>query len=195
MNLYFVRHGETECNKSKLYYGNLDVSISEIGFMQAKKSSKMLENISFNRAYVSEMKRARQTAEIILDKKECSIIEDSRINERNFGAFEGKSYNEIKETYPKEWKVWCEDWKNTVPPNGESYIQFYGKIKDFMDSVLQLKDDNILIVTHSGVIKSVYCYILDNNLDFFWKFNSKNGDITLIKYEYGNIYIDSICHV
>lgn len=195
MNLYFVRHGETEYNKSKLYYGKIDVSITQAGIIQAKKASQILKNISFNRVYVSEMKRTEQTAKIILDNKKCTMIKDSRINERNFGEFEGKSYDKIKDRFPEKWKLWCEDWKNTVPPEGESYIQFYSKVKDFMDNILKLKDDNILIVTHSGVIRSIYCYILDGNLDIFWKFASKNGDITLIKYEYENLYIDSISHV
>jgi alpha-ribazole phosphatase len=195
MNLYFVRHGETECNKSKFYYGKMDISITQEGIVQAKKVSQILKNVNFNRVYVSEMKRTEQTAKAILDNRKCSMTKDSRINERNFGVFEGKSYDEIKKKFPEKWELWCEDWKNTVPQEGESYIQFYSKVKDFMDDILKLKDDNILIVTHSGVIRSIYCYILDNNLDFFWKFGSKNGDITLVKYEYENLYIDSISHV
>ncbi len=195
MNLYFVRHGETELNKSKFYYGKMDVSITQRGIVQAKEVSQILKNINFNKVYVSEMKRTEQTAKFILDNRTCSMIKDSRINERNFGAFEGKSYDKIKEIFPEKWRLWCEDWKNTVPPEGESYVQFYSKVKDFMDDILKLKDDNVLIVTHSGVIRSIYCYILDNNLDFFWKFSSKNADITLIKYEYENLYIDSISHV
>ncbi|NMM63208.1 alpha-ribazole phosphatase [Clostridium sp. P21] len=195
MNLYFVRHGETEYNKSNFYYGKSDVSINEMGFVQAKKACEMLKNVNFNRAYISEMKRTKQTAKIILGEKKCDIIKDCRLNERNFGEFEGKDYDKIKKLYPENWKAFCEDWKDAVPPGGESFTQFYLKVKDFMDNILKINEDNILIVTHSGIIKSVYCYILDNNLDFFWKFSSKNGDITLIKYEYGNMYIDSISHV
>ncbi len=38
----------------------------------------------------------------------------------------------------------------------------------------------------------IYSYILQNNMDFYWNFASRNGDITLIKYEYGNLFIDYI---
>lgn len=195
MNLYLIRHGETEYNKNKYYYGRDDVAINEIGIIQCEKISKILEKIDFKTVYISEMKRTQQTAQIILKNRKYKIIKDSRINERNFGVFEGKNYNKIKELYPQEWKNWCEDWKNAAPPEGESYVQFYSKIKDFMDDILKIKDDNVLIVSHGGVIRCIYCYIMNNNLDLFWKFNSKNGDISIVKYEYGNLYIDSITHI
>lgn len=195
MNLYFARHGETVHNKNKCYYGSIDVDITENGILQAEKGSELLRNIDFNKVYVSEMKRTVQTANILLKDKQCSLIQDKRINEINFGVFEGKGYNELEKLYSKEWKLWCSDWKGFTPPQGESYIEFYARIKSFMDDILKLDEDNVLIVTHSGVIRSVYCYLLDGNLDFFWKFASQNGDVTLIKYEYENLYIDSIVHI
>ena len=167
MNLYFARHGETVHNKNKCYYGSSDVDITEKGSLQAEKGAELLRSIDFNKVYVSEMKRTLQTANILLKDKQYDLIQDKRINEINFGVFEGKGYNELEELYPKEWKLWCSDWKSFTPPQGESYIEFYTRIKSFMDDILKLDEDNVLIVTHSGVIRSVYCYLLDGNLDFF----------------------------
>jgi alpha-ribazole phosphatase len=195
LNLYFVRHGETEHNKKQCYYGSIDVDITENGVLQAQKGSKKLKSVNFSRVYTSRLKRAEQTANILMEGRQFQLIKDKRINEISFGAFEGKSHDEIKEFYPNEWKVWCDDWKGFTPPEGESYIQFYDRIKSFMDDILTLDEDNVLIVTHGGVIRSIYCYLLGGNLDFFWNFGSKNGDITIIKYEYQNLYIDSITHI
>lgn len=195
MNLYFVRHGETEHNKNKCYYGRTNISITETGIIQSKKVLEILKDINFNKVYLSDMKRAEETADIITNNRGYNTIKDSRINERDFGVFEGKNYDEIRELYPDEWKLWCEDWKNTSPPKGESCVEVYSRVKDFMDDILKSNEENILIVTHSGVIRSVYCYVLGSNIDFFWKFGSKNGDITVLKYEYKNLYIDSIIHV
>ena len=64
-----------------------------------------------------------------------------------------------------------------------------------MEHIKKLECDNILVCTHSGVIRAMYCYIMNEDIDLFWKFGSKNGDISLIKYEYGNLYIDSITHI
>ncbi|MBC2579807.1 alpha-ribazole phosphatase [Clostridium sp. DJ247] len=195
MNLYFVRHGETEYNKNKCYYGSLDVELTENGIIQAEKARQLIKDVNFSSVYISEKKRTENTAKILLRDKKYNFIKDKRINETNFGVFEGKSYEQIKTLYPSQCKQWCDDWKKLSPPGGESYIQLYKRVKEFMNDILKLNQENVLIVTHGGVIRSIYCYILGDNLDFFWKFGSETGDITIIKYEYDNLYIDSITHV
>ncbi|MBP2033642.1 alpha-ribazole phosphatase [Clostridium algifaecis] len=195
MNLYFVRHGETEANNKKLYYGKIDEDLTHKGISQAKKASIMLKKIEFDSIFLSTKKRSLQTASIIVNGNAKRFIVDNRIDEMDMGKFEGKNYKDIEKLYPEEWKNWCNDWKNASPPDGESYTQFYLRVKEFMDYLLTLKNENILVVTHAGVIKSIYCYVLNNNVDLFWKFASQNGDISIIKYEYNNLYIDSIIHL
>ncbi|AND85803.1 alpha-ribazole phosphatase [Clostridium tyrobutyricum] len=192
MNLYFVRHGETKANSKKLYYGRMDINLTQKGKCQAERLSGLLGSIDFDMIYTSEKKRALKTARIIVKDVEKRIIVDKRINEMDMGDFEGKSYQDIEKCYPREWKMWCSDWKNVIPPGGESYTQFYLRVKSFMDYLKTLNCENVLIVTHSGVIRSIYCYVLGGNIDFFWKFSSHNGEVSLIKYEYNNLYIDNI---
>ncbi|MCS4472600.1 alpha-ribazole phosphatase [Clostridium botulinum] len=198
MNVYLVRHGETEHNKRKNFYGKLDVGLNEKGEKQSYKVGELLKDVKFNKIYISDRKRTRETAERILERnrfyeKEKNIIyKDERINEIDFGIFEGKSYEEIGSLYPKEQEKWEKDWKNFAPPKGESAVVFYNRVENFMKHIQKEEDGNYLIVTHGGVIRMIYSYILQNNMDFYWNFASRNGDITLIKYEYGNLFIDYI---
>lgn len=194
MDIYFVRHGETCENANKNYYGDLDISLNELGKEQMRKVKEKLKNVTFNKVYTSERVRTIESANIILSDK-YQLINDKRINEMSFGVFEGKSYTQLKELYPQEVIKWQEDWINYTPQNGENYKMFYQRVKAFMKDIEKLEADNILVVAHSGVIRAMYSYIMDENLNAFWKFGSKNGDITLIKYEYKNYYIDSIIHV
>lgn len=196
MNIYIVRHGQTEENINNFYYGKLDVPLNQNGELQLKISSEKLKDVEFGKIFVSSRKRTQESCKIIcknsiLNQGKKYIIDD-RINEMDFGVFEGKSFQDIEKLYPREYESWGKDWKNFSIPEGESYQDFFIRIKSFLDYILTLKEDNILIVTHGGVIKTLYCCILDNNLDFFWKFSSKNGDISLVKYEYGNIFIEKI---
>ncbi|MFV3010897.1 alpha-ribazole phosphatase [Clostridium botulinum] len=198
MNIYLVRHGETEHNKRKNFYGKLDVGLNEKGEEQSYKVGEFLKDVKFNKIYISDRKRTRETAERILEKnkfygKEKNIIyKDERINEIDFGIFEGKSYEEIGSLYPKEQEKWEKDWKNFAPPKGESAMVFYNRVENFMKHIQQEEDGNYLIVSHGGVIRMIYSYMLQNNIDFYWNFASRNGDITLIKYEYENLFIDYI---
>ena len=195
MNIYLLRHGQTEENRKGSYYGNLDISLNAIGIAQGNKAKDFFNNIKLDKVYISDKKRTLEMAKLVLGLKEIEIIQDSRINETNFGDFEGKTYEEIKKLYPKECLCWQDNWKEFVPPKGESYIKLCKRVKSFMDSIKKLDFDNILICVHSGVIRAIYCYIMDENIDLFWKFGCKNGDISIIKYEYGNLYIDAIMHI
>jgi alpha-ribazole phosphatase len=194
MNIYFVRHGETNENAGKTYYGGLDVHLNERGIQQCINARKYLKNIDFQKVYISHSKRATQSADILLENAKKELIVDARINELSFGDFEGKTYEEITRLYSEEEKQWRENWKDFCPPGGESCRKFYERIKSFMISLESLKEENILVVTHGGVIRAAYTYIMGGNLDIYWKFASKNCDISLIKYEYGNWFIDSIVH-
>jgi alpha-ribazole phosphatase len=194
MNIYLLRHGQTEENRKGTYYGNLDVSLNEIGIRQGNKAKKFFQDMKLDKVYVSHKRRTFEMANLVLKQGEVEVIKDNRINETNFGDFEGKTYEEIQKLYPKECKCWEKNWKEFQPPRGESYIKLCERVKNFMEDIKKLKCDNILICTHSGVIRAIYCYVMNENIDLFWKFGSKNGDITLIKYEYENLYIDSIMH-
>lgn len=195
MNIYLVRHGETDENKRNTYYGSKDVDLNDKGIEQAQKLAEKLKNVNFKSIFLSESKRVKHTADIILKEKETKVIIDKRINEINFGLFEGKNYDELCRLYPEECKLWKSNWKEFQPPEGESYKEFYLRVAKFIDDIIKISEEDILIVAHSGVIKSIYCYVLENNMDLFWKFSSHNGDISVIKYEYGNLFIDCIEHI
>lgn len=195
MKMYFLRHGETNENKNKFYYGKLDVSLNEKGIEQSKIAGEGLRDIKFSRIYTSERKRTKETAEHALEKLDLNVIVDSRINEMDFGKFEGKSYVEIQKEFPREYEMWNNNWKEFAPPSGESYKDFYSRIESFMNEIISKSDENVLIVTHGGVIRTIYCYVLGGSMDLYWKFASENCDVSIVKYEYGNLFIDSITHV
>ncbi|MFL0267287.1 alpha-ribazole phosphatase [Candidatus Clostridium radicumherbarum] len=195
MNIYLLRHGETEENKNRFYYGKLDVSLNDKGKTQALKAREFLEEVNFNKVYTSERLRTKETASLVARKGLNKFVADKRINEMDFGEFEGKDYKEIQKLYPKEYESWSRDWKEFSPPGGESYLEVYNRVKEFMEELLREQSENVLVVTHGGIIRTILCYVLGGNLENFWKFSSKNCDISLIKYEYGNIFIDSITHM
>ena len=194
MNIYLLRHGQTEENRKGTYYGNLDISLNAIGISQGNKAKAFFNDIKLDRVYVSDKKRTTEMAKLVLGQAEIGVIQDNRINETNFGDFEGKTYEEIKMLYPEECMCWQNNWKEFVPPSGESYIKLCERVKSFMEHIKKLEKENILICAHSGVIRAIYCYVMNENIDLFWKFGCKNGDISVIKYEYGNLYIDAIMH-
>jgi len=98
--LILIRHGQTEMNAQNLYFGKLNPPLNDLGIEQAYMAKEKLSNIAYDCIYSSPLERTKETAEICnyLDKE---IIYDSRLEEINFGIFEGLTFKEISE-YTKD---------------------------------------------------------------------------------------------
>lgn len=193
MKIYIVRHGETEENIKRTYYGDIDCELTEKGIKQAELVGEKLKDINFDKVFCSEKKRAKETLKRIYEGE--GVILDSRLNERNFGIFEGKNYKQLQDSFKLEYDTWTDDWKEYSIENGESFMEVYHRVKGFMEELKKESSENILICTHGGIIRTIYTYILEGSLDNYWRFNSKNADLSIIKLEYGYFYIDSIIPV
>ena len=189
MNIYVVRHGESVGNVEKSYHGSEELELSEKGIAQVGVLKKKLDNIKFNKIYVSERSRAAQTAQL-LGYKHIEISE--KLNERGFGIFEGLTFCEIEREYPLQCSHWLEDWRNYRPDKGESHSDIAKRVFDFMDTLLANEKDDVLIITHAGVMRMIYCYVMDKREELFWKFSCDNCDMAVIKYEHDNLFLDSI---
>ncbi|MGL4254596.1 MAG: histidine phosphatase family protein [Fusobacteriaceae bacterium] len=185
--LILVRHGETELNREKKFFGWLDPSLNKTGkhqaFLAGKKIEKILEGKESVKIYTSPLKRALETCgEMRIDKFTKEIAHD--LKEINFGIFEGLSYEEILEKYPQESKVAFTQWEDYDFQIGESPRKLQGRVISFIERELDLKGINI-IVTHWGVINSILSYFFSKDLEAYWKFSLKNGGIALIDFNEG----------
>ena len=71
MDIYLIRHGETDYNKKKRLQGVTDIPLNAQGIALAEKTAAGLRDISFDRIYTSPLIRARRTAEIIRGNRDC----------------------------------------------------------------------------------------------------------------------------
>ncbi|GAA6016885.1 hypothetical protein JCM11491_006901 [Sporobolomyces phaffii] len=89
-----VRHGETDFNHAGVIQGHLDVPLNAQGEAQARHTAKWFRDsqTKFDRAYSSDLSRARLTAQLILKEQEAeaALVEDARIRERYLGNLQGK---------------------------------------------------------------------------------------------------------
>jgi len=89
--IILVRHGQTLWNNIGKYQGHTDVPLSKTGIEQASKVAKRLKNDKITAIYSSDLKRAKQTAEIIALEHNLPVITNTRFREINFGVWEGKT--------------------------------------------------------------------------------------------------------
>ncbi|GMX58357.1 MAG: 2,3-diphosphoglycerate-dependent phosphoglycerate mutase [Candidatus Microsyncoccus archaeolyticus] len=144
--LVLVRHGESVWNKENIFTGWVDVELSEKGVREAKKAGEMLKDYSFDLAYTSYLKRAQKTLEIILQELNLNIpIKESwRLNERFYGALQGKNKDDIKKEFGEEqFKLWRRSYETRPPAITKEYEMYPGndiKYKDLNEEELPLTE-------------------------------------------------------
>ena len=92
MNIYFVRHGQTDYNLKEIIQGASDIELNETGIKQAYQTKEKLKDIKFDKIYSSPLKRAKKTAEIIGEDRKITVEVDDRLKEISFGINEGNKY-------------------------------------------------------------------------------------------------------
>ena len=179
--LLFIRHGETDHNKNRLFYGHLDPDINQTGIDQLNKTKLKLQKFEekIDVVFCSDLRRCRQSLEIleISDKVKRNFTKELR--EINFGILEGKTYKEIEDENPHYIEQIENNWKYFKVKNGESVFELQNRIVKKIEEIIKnYQDKKILVVVHGGVIQSLISYYLTKNLDFYWNFKVDNGSIT-----------------
>lgn len=194
--IIFVRHGETDFNKAKLYFGHLDPELNNKGKEQLKKSEILLKNMEneIDVVFCSPLKRCVQSLDILNLDENIKKYYDDDFKEINFGIFEGKTYEEICQKYPKEVEEMKNNWKEFKVSEGESLIEVYNRCTNKIKEIVKkYKNKKILIVAHAGIIQCLFSYFMFENLDGYWKFKIDNGSISKITIlEEGYVYSNYI---
>ena len=167
-NLILIRHGQSSWNLENRFTGWVDVDLSENGVLEAKEAAKVLKknDIEIDYVYTSVLKRSIHTAELILDileKNELSLTKSWQLNERHYGALQGKNKKETAEIHGDEQvKIWRRSFSTKPPQLNEEDIQIpesWGEdipkvlgesLEDTCKRVIPFWKDNILKEIRSG---------------------------------------------
>ncbi|RCX17559.1 alpha-ribazole phosphatase [Anaerobacterium chartisolvens] len=180
LELILVRHGETDSNKKGTYLGWTDVELNERGLRQARGARDRLKGTRVDGIYCSPLKRASKTAEIINENFNVALKPSDALKERNFGIWDDLTYNEIISGFPEQHALWVEDHINYCVEGGESTIQAYRRITEFIDQLLCHSQGTFIIVTHMGCVRKIISYLLGMKIEDSWRFSVDNCGISKI---------------
>ncbi len=169
-NILLIRHGQSEWNKLNLFTGFKNIELSEQGIEEANKAGQNFKNldIKFNIVFTSELKRAQETAKIILQNleqwdflnNEGKIISNINLNERDYGDLTGLNKKETAKKFGEEqvhkWRRGYSD----QPPNGESLEDVVRRVTKYFEEVIKPaiqsnENDNILIAAHGNSLRAL----------------------------------------
>lgn len=185
MKFILVRHGETQWNTTGKFGGHSDVPLNHNGIQQARDAGEKLKDTCFDQAYCSDLSRAVDTAAAILQHHDVEAKYTPTIREMYFGKWEGLTYKEILDQYPEQSSEWVKDFTNIACLEGESMQMFYDRIAEAFDAIKEntREGETVLVVAHSGVIRSILTKELLGSIDGYWKFKIDNASISILEYD------------
>ena len=172
MQIYIVRHGETENNKDKRLQGWLDAQLNERGRELARLTGIGLKGVRFDAAFSSPLKRAYETAELILQysNNHTDLSPDDRLKEINVGNWQGKSMRPEDGEVPEE--EMNRFFHNTASfsgfPNGETIVQLCTRTQEFLKELVGKEYQTVLVATHATALRAMLRFLYENQ-DNFWQ--------------------------
>lgn len=186
VKLILVRHVLTVDNQKSRLSGHIDSSISEEGKEQIDKITNYLKDFDIDKIYTTTSSRTKDTVKKISELKSIEIIEKESLKEISFGDFEGLTFDEIKDKYPKEFQDMIEKGYEYKYPNGESLIDSYNRVCIELDNIISNNDNRtILICSHGGTIRNIITYLISNSYKYHWNFKIDNGSVTILELQDG----------
>lgn len=154
MNLWCLRHTKVAVNPG-ICYGQTDVPLADSYLDELQIIRTQIDSQQFNQIYCSPLGRCRQLAEDLFPGQ--TILFDDRLMELNFGQWEMKNWDWISSQ--PDSQSWFNDFVHFRCPGGESFADQIQRVQSFLKEIQQQSENNILIVTHGGVIRSLLCLI------------------------------------
>lgn len=171
MRLYVARHGRSNYNDLELFNSNpnVDVHLTELGIEQATKLAANLKNTSFEVIYVSELRRTRQTADIVNKLHNVQIIAHPLLNDHVSG-FDDKPYAEYDALYEAAENPW------TVRFNGgESLEDTRIRVAKFLEELKLYNYESVLVVTSMTIVQAFHGVLKNLSPEETWDISVDTG--------------------
>ena len=157
--IYYIRHGETDWNRTGRLQGSQDIPLNDLGRKQAAEVARHLRTIAGTALndlpwVVSPMDRAQETARIArrqLGFAETGYRVDPLLSEISFGQWEGLTWKEVKKSDPARAAGRSADKWGYVPPGGESYAV----LRDRVRPVFAAMTSDTVVVAHGGIARTL----------------------------------------
>lgn len=178
--LIVIRHGITEGNEKRWFYGKTDLPLLKRGretLLEYKRAGVYPEIPDDAQCVVSGLARTRETMDLLYERSECVEIE--KLQEMNFGVFECRSFDDLKED--TEFQRWVYDERgNVCPPGGETRNDFSKRVKDGLKELIGLhrlkewshrhggEDAVTVMVCHGGVISAIMQELFPEEKSGMW---------------------------
>ncbi|GIH60751.1 bifunctional RNase H/acid phosphatase [Microbispora siamensis] len=161
-SLLLLRHGQTPLSVEKRFSGLGDPSLTPTGLAQAEAAALRLSRQPYEVEVIvaSPLARARQTAEAVAARTGLTVLVDDDLRETDFGEWEGHTFAEIQQRWPRELAAWLAD-PDVAPPGGESFASTARRVEQARDRIVKAHEGrSVVVVSHVSPIKMLVRFAL-----------------------------------
>jgi probable phosphoglycerate mutase len=182
--IILIRHGETAWNAEGRIQGHLPVPLNERGMAQAEAVALHLRSIHFDAIYSSDLLRARQTADAIVELSGHEVQEDQRLREWDLGILSGMLRVEADRDQPRAANIYRNYLVDQVIPDGESIRQRFERVTHAVaDIAAEHPGETVLVVSHGGPLGDCYRRAAGKGVEDRLKVDLFNASLNRVRIE------------
>lgn len=184
--IYLIRHGETANAGEVCFNGHFDIDLSDHGNEQSRSVATALKNLPIKAVYSSDLKRTQIGAQYVAAEHGLKHVPCEELRELAFGDWEGLSVAEVNRKYPDKLKERLGNIELFHVEGGESFFQLRDRVIPKFEKIISgHPHDNIVILCHGGVIRTILAHILGIPVKNLFRIHQPYASVNIIQYYEG----------
>lgn len=183
VNIYFVRHGQTDYNKNGRFQGTTDVDLNSLGLKQADQIGKRLQSKRIDIIYASHLKRVTQTAVVISKYTSANITTREELREIDMGAWECLNFEQVNSQYAGYYEEWSKHIEDMPYPGGECGADVEKRAMKVVEEIINQGYEESVIVTSGGTIRVLLSRFMGLNLENRFLIDTDNCGLSIVRYD------------
>jgi len=181
--IYLVRHGQVVGHEQKRYNGQADVALTPQGEAQFGLLQMRLQKKAITAVYSSDLTRCAEGARLLAASHGLEPQLREELRELHIGAWEGLTWQELQQRYPREWQARLADIVNYTVPGGESLAEMAARVRPAIARIVaDHPGEEVVVVAHGGVNRVILLEAIGAPLERLFHIEQDYGCLNALDY-------------
>ena len=185
LKLYLLRHGQTALSREDVFCGSgLDPELTEEGLEMAQAFADAYRANSWAAIFTSQLRRTITSAEPLCNALKIKPEKCAGLNEIGYGSWEGRTKEDVDQSYHDDYVNWLADPAWHAPTGGELAVEVARRSLQVVEDITaRFRDTNVLVVSHKATIRIILCSLLGIDVGRFrYRLVCPVGSVSIVEF-------------